>query len=288
MLGNSVVGDAPQWTMRLGFQGKEMSAIDYQVVFTGRLCEGVTRRDGIAHLSKKFGLDFHQINKLLSGGSSVVKRFERESDAVQLVRAFAAAGWSSEIRSPETRQIEPPQTEAHQSAHSSHEMIASDGSCSLQVPEHWQTLQGLNKSAVIQVGDLDSNEFCVVLWQELQSKDSMASMKEYCDAQLRQCAGQINGGSIVSEAAPFVKISFDGFVGEISADIDEIPVRYLVACSSKNGRAFTQFLWCEAHEFEQKRPQLLSVLSSFQGGKTQPEAAARMGRMSRRKRRMRA
>lgn len=272
-----------------------MSASDFHVVFTGSLCEGVSRREGIARLSKRFGLEFQQIKRLLSGEPRVVKRFEHRSEAQRLVSAFRAAGWNTEIRaaelpssgrgtsaavSAETSQVNP--VEGIQT------MPARDNSCVLNVPASWQTLQGLNKNAVVQVGNLDDNEFCVVLWQSVQQVGSAAAMKDYCSAQLSQCAGQINDGGVASTAAPLKRGNFDGFVGEITAKIDEIPVRYLVACMHCNGRVFTQFLWCESQEFEQKRVQLLDVIASFQVETARSPVAAPMGRMSRRKRRMRA
>ncbi|WP_406828464.1 hypothetical protein [Microbulbifer sp. ARAS458-1] len=270
-----------------------MSVNDFQVVFTGRLLDGYSRREGIAHLASRFGLEFHQIKRLLSAGVSVVKRYEHSVDAERLAKAFAAAGWHAEVRG--TEQQDGNTSHAVAGVENSSEwaagvtgekLAASDGSCSLQLPAHWQALPGLNQSAVIEAGNLENNEFCVVLWQSVQQFDSSAAMKDYCSAQLQQCARQIICGKVIRPAAPFAQGRFEGFVGEISARIDAIPVRYLVACSRCDGRVFTQFFWCEAQKFEEKRSLIVSVLGSFNTVRSSARPAERVGRMSRRKRRM--
>ncbi|WP_231758723.1 hypothetical protein [Microbulbifer elongatus] len=273
-----------------------MSVNDFQVVFTGRLRHGYSRRESIAYLASRFGLDFHQIKRLLASGTSVVKRYEHAADAERLAGAFAEAGWHVEVHGSDQPDGDSGQNASREKNDSKpasaviggEKLAASDGSCALQLPAHWQALPGLNQNAVIEAGNVENNEFCVVLWQPVQQFDSPAAMKDYCSAQLQQCAHQIVGGRVVRPAEPLSQGRFDGFVGEISARIDVIPVRYLVACCRSDGRVFTQFFWCEAQAFEEKRSLLLSVLGSFNTARPPAKSAERVGRMSRRKRRMRA
>ncbi|GAB2511386.1 hypothetical protein [Microbulbifer agarilyticus] len=273
-----------------------MSEIAFRVVFTGILREGENRREAISRLSNNFGLDFHQLRKLLSGGTTVVKSYANDSEARRLVSVFNRIGWEAKIvRSLKQRMPSATVSSVRDKAKKGIENVtrisrlsARDGSCTVQIPTRWRRMTNLNRHAVIQAGDCKANEFCVVLWKKVQNIGSNSLAKNYCGAQLQQCVNRVDDGRIIRCPVAFKHRGFNGFVGEISAKIESVEVNYLIACAVVNERVFTQFIWCEADQYKENRLQFLKMASTIE---VQSEATPQhggLGRMSRRRRRMRA
>ncbi|WP_157520097.1 hypothetical protein [Microbulbifer agarilyticus] len=266
-----------------------MSVRGFRVVFTGNLCDGISRREGISRLSKMLGLEFDDINRLLSAHNPTVKRFGMKGEADRLVKLFRAAGWSAEViqsSSGSTCVTSEDQTPQYTDStkvvkNETSQIAASDGSCSLKVPFPWQRLCGLNRRAMIQVGNLNENTFHVVLSQPVQSIDSSAALENYCCRQLRQCVEQVHCGEIRRAVTSLRRAGFKGFVGELAAEIDQVRVRYLVACNSEGGRVFTQIAWCESEDFDRNRERLLGVVSSLDVVNTQAPRDVNLRPMSR-------
>ncbi|MBY6209993.1 hypothetical protein KUV95_00350 [Microbulbifer agarilyticus] len=266
-----------------------MSVRGFRVVFTGNLCDGISRREGISRLSKMLGLEFDDINRLLSVHNPTVKRFGMKAEADRLVKLFRGAGWSAEVIQSSSGSTcvnsedkTPQYTDSTKVLkNETSQIAASDGSCSLKVPFPWQRLCGLNRRAVIQVGNLNENTFHVVLSKPVQSIDSSAALENYCCRQLRHCAEQVHCGEIRRAVTSLRRAGFNGFVGELAAEIDQVRVRYLVACSSEGGRVFTQVAWCESEDFDRNRERLLGVVSSLDVVNTQAQRDVNLRPMSR-------
>ncbi|WP_299594481.1 hypothetical protein [uncultured Microbulbifer sp.] len=241
-----------------------MSTNSYQVLFTGNVAEGRERRECISLLGERFGLDFKQIKHLLSSDKTVVKRCSRREDADKLVRAFALAGWVAKVQESAVDAGKKKSVESNRDTSTPlRSLVAEDGSCTLGVPVHWQAMSGLNRNAILQAGSLSKNEFCVVLFQQVGVPETASAIEDYCSAQLQQCVQQVNSGVLVRPATELSGGMVAGYYGEITAEIDGIPVGYLVACVRQEDRVYTQFLWCESREYTRKKDLLIKVVESF-------------------------
>ncbi|MBB5211398.1 hypothetical protein [Microbulbifer hydrolyticus] len=241
-----------------------MSTKSFQVVFTGKLCSGKDRREAIAELANRFRLDFKRINHLLSSDRVIVKRCASQAEAASLVRAFAKTGWEAQVHeSPAVTGDEKIAGKVDSVKEAFRTITASDDSCVLKVPTHWQAMEGLNDGAIIQAGSLVENVFCVVLSQQVSLSETDESLNDYCSAQLQQCAKQVSSGVVTRQTEKLPPEEGGGCVGEITAEIGGVPVAYLVACVRRGNRIFTQFLWCELREYRHKRKLLRKVSASF-------------------------
>lgn len=255
-----------------------MSTKSFQVLFTGRLCEGRARRESISLLAERFQLDFEQIKHLLARGNAIVKRCAERGEAEKLVQAFAQAGWIASIRElPRNPDILASKRAVALNTTPRRKVHSVDGSSVLMTPQHWEEMQGLNRDAIIQAGCLNENEFCVVLSQKVSLTDTEESVKNYCSAQLLQCVQQVEKGVLITPATRLARRKDTAFFGEISAEIDSVPVGYLVACLGDGDRMITVFLWCEKREYKKKKSLLMDVVSSFElsadSGATRQRAA---------------
>ncbi|MBN8429892.1 hypothetical protein JF535_03400 [Microbulbifer salipaludis] len=220
-------------------------------------------------LAEKFGLDFTQIKKLLSGGSRVIKNCREVTEAEKLVQALWAAGWHAEIQRTDntTASLSPSRSDSL-----ALRLVSDDGSCAVSVPDFWRVFDDLNHRAVLQAGSLENNEFMVVLPQRVEDFRSAPTVEEYCCAQLSQCATQLHRAAVSS---PPEKLPLDGgtgFFGELLAEVDTVPVQYLVACIGCDDRIYTLFLWCEQGVFSARRRVFDQLIASFTGAvKDAPE-----------------
>ncbi|WP_428819853.1 hypothetical protein [Microbulbifer sp. MCCC 1A16149] len=237
-----------------------MSARQCQVVFTGVLREGFDRRQGIRLLAEKFGLDFARIKKLLGRHSPVVKNCDQIAEGEKLVQAFWGAGWHAEVRcsdnAAENSSIVRP-------ASATVRLTADDGSCSVSVPGCWQVFDDLNQRAVLQAGSLENNEFLVVLPQRVEDFPSAPTVEEYCHAQLSQCAAQLYQAAVSRLPEKLQIEGGTGFFGELLAEVDTVPVQYLVACIGCDDRIYTLFLWCEQSVFSERKREFDHLITSF-------------------------
>ncbi|WP_160151653.1 hypothetical protein [Microbulbifer sp. ALW1] len=251
------------------------------------LRDGVERREGIRRLAQSFNLDFPRIKQLLTGGRLVVKTCANSRQGEQLIDAFWQAGWyaeliqdgqllrrgegeiqtiavSSEISSESNdEKSENPRLPVDTVIRRYTEVFAEDRSCSLKVPASWQIFEDLNKGSVIQAGNIHENQFLVVLCQSLRELQMAPSIAEYCDAQLKQCASKVASGLVVMPPTPLEQGCFPGYFGEITAQVDSVPVHYLVACIQNGGQIFTLFLWCEAEDYATRKADFEQIVASF-------------------------
>ena len=241
-----------------------MSTKSFQVFFTGNLRAGTVRREAIALLADRFRLDFKQVKRLLSSGGAVVKRCDGREEAEKLVCAFGSAGWEAEVREVHNSGALRKNSGADRREPIAFRTVTStNDKFALSVPVHWEEMSGLNVGAIIQVGSVAESEFCIVLSQQVGLPETDASIADYCSAQLQQCAEQVSCGAVTRAATKLPTKSGAGYFGEITAEIDSVPVAYLVACSRHGNRVYTQFLWCELREYQQKKALLQRVVVSF-------------------------
>ncbi|WP_105102814.1 hypothetical protein [Microbulbifer pacificus] len=245
-----------------------MSASTYQVIFTGSLRDGFSRREGISQLAKRLSLDFDQIKKLLTYSRPVVKCCKQMIEGERLVQAFWQAGWRSELicdghllfdgeqHFPGVGGPAADETEKQR-------LFCEEARCSIEVPAGWQALTDLNGSAVMQSGNLRENQFLVVLSQNLLDLPAASTIGAYCGAQLKQCAAKLQDSEILIPATPLEEGDFPACFGEISAYIDGLPVQYLVVCIECDERIYTLFLWCEARDFGRCRKDFDRIVLSF-------------------------
>ncbi|MFV8783884.1 hypothetical protein ACNKU7_15810 [Microbulbifer sp. SA54] len=249
----------------------------FQVVFTGCARDDFDRREGIKHLSEKFKLSFQQINKLLASGKSVIKKVDDRHMADKLVTKLWNAGWHSEIRNdqevilttaswPEDAALT---VHAGQGAETSVEAeqprntTLAGEDCSVVVPQSWSVLQDLNRSAVLQAGDLALNQYLVVLKQNASDIAVANGVEDYCAAQIAQCANRVSAAEILVRATPLDREDCMGAFGEVSAEVAGIAVQYLIACVKFGDTIYTMFLWCERKDFEAVRTDFWNIAHGF-------------------------
>lgn len=245
-----------------------MAASSYQVVFTGALRNGVGRRQGIRLLAQLFNLDFEQIKRLLGSSRPVVKRCLSEREGVGLVRAFWQAGWRTELILDGNLVFDGSGHHATSSeiggdVSKGRVLVAPDKSCSIEVPGSWDTFVDLNRGALIQSGNLKENQFLVVLSQKLADLSLVPSIGAYCSAQLKQCADKLYSGVILTPATPLEEGGYTGYFGEITAEVDTVPVTYLVACLQSGECVYTVFLWCETQQYRRRKQDFDRIVLSF-------------------------
>ncbi|QIL90438.1 hypothetical protein GNX18_12245 [Microbulbifer sp. SH-1] len=245
-----------------------MSTSSYQVIFTGVLRRGVSRREGISQLAQRLGLDFDQIKRLLAAARPVVKRCSEQSEGERLVHAFWQAGWQTELMCNGQLLFDgdsrySPSAEAGVAEVKTKALFSEDRGCSVQVPESWQSFKDLNRSAVIQSGSLEENQFLVVLSQQREDLPAASTIGAYCGAQLKQCADRLSDSSILIPATPLEEGIFCGYFGEITAKIDAVPVQYLVVCFECGTQIYTLFLWCEEQDYRCRKQNFERIAFSF-------------------------
>lgn len=249
----------------------------FQVVFTGCARDGFDRRDGIKQLSERFKLNFTQINRLLISGRSVIKKVDDLASGKRLVQKLWGAGWHAELvsgrevlvntvdwavesRIPAANLAGRKRIEENEKP--SESVLAGVG-CSVVVPAGWSVLKDLNRSAVLQAGNLHSNQFLVVLKQNLIDLSRDTSVTEYCAAQLAQCADSVAGGEIYELTKPLGQEYPSAAYGEVTAEVGGVPVQYLIACRNFSSCVYTLFLWCERKDFHSLREVFLGIVSEF-------------------------
>lgn len=245
-----------------------MSTSYYQVIFTGVLRRGISRRQGISQLAQRLGLDFDQIKRLLAAARPVVKRCTRQSEGERLVRAIWQAGWQSELMCNGNLLFDgenrfSPADEVEVEEVKTQILFAEDRGCSVRVPASWLPFTDLNRSAVIQSGSLKDNQFLVVLSQQRVDLPAASTIGAYCGAQLKQCADRLGGSAVLTPATPLEEGIFPGYFGEITAEIDTVPVQYLVACLECGAQIYTLFLWCEKQEYQRRKRNFDRIVLSF-------------------------
>lgn len=236
--------------------------MEFEVVFSGNVCEGINRRQAIRALADNFLLTFTQIRRLLARRNLVVKRFSGRKEGENLVILLLNSGWKAELRVRgeivfPVEQIFPPVL-TH-----GNKLDANDRSCSLNLPHYWHPQEGLNDCAVLQAGNQSHNEFLIVLRQCVNELVRELSLEDYCTAQLRQCASRLVNGAVCSPAASIVGAKIPACSGEVSAEIDGVSVRYSIACLKAGNSIFTLFFWCEYAEFDRLRPVFSEVAGSL-------------------------
>ncbi|MFD1215795.1 hypothetical protein [Microbulbifer celer] len=244
----------------------------YQVVFTGDLRSGYDRRQGIEYLSRKFQLDFDRIRSLLSGGRTVVKKLDRRQEGEALVSLFWQGGWIVELepQNADETPLRETSLEASVDDTSSDDKSriysnqkSSDTRCSLVTPTGWQTCAGLNPNALLQVGNLESNQFLVVLCQKKSELTSDIGLQDYCTAQIHQCMTKVSQAKMVCASNLLPGSVPQQYSGEFSAEVSGTPIQYLVAVSENGVAFYTHIFWCEQRQFDVARGDFYSILKSF-------------------------
>jgi len=238
--------------------------MEFEVVFSGIVRPGVDRRQAIQALAKEFQLDFDKIRKLLSKNNVVIKRFSERRSAENLALELLSAGWCASLVH-RGKTVFSPDLYSRSAVSSMVKVQSEDGSCCLDIPAQWCRLEGLNHRAVLQVGHSGSNEFLVVLRQKIDDLSAVAGHKEYCSAQLTQCADRLREGIVSLKPAPVTVAGLPASSGEVTAKIGEISVRYLIVCIDTRDSIFTLFFWCEQHNFDAARSLFFRICESFSG-----------------------
>lgn len=238
----------------------------FQVVFTGALRDGFSRRQGIETLAKQFSLDFQQIKHLLSGVRPVVKRTRDRQQAERFVEALWNGGWHSELHQGEKVLMCTNQSLGHEEpvvAAGMVRRVSADSSISLQLPESWQICTELNPHALFQAGDRDSHKYVVVLRQSSQGLPENLELADYCAAQLKQCVAKVVAGEVLSESARLNDSELPAYVAKMAADLNGVAINYIIGCLQWRQWFYTIFLWCEERDFEQEEELFLNLVRGF-------------------------
>ncbi|WP_226665403.1 hypothetical protein [Microbulbifer aggregans] len=257
----------------------------FQVVFTGCARDGIDRREGIKQLSERFKLNFTQINRLLISGRSVIKKVEDRSSGERLLLKLWESGWHAELISgrdvivetlgwtdaPATSSSNAKEHVCEENVDGPEEIVVTGMGCSAVVPAGWSALEDLNSGAVLQAGDLNSNQFLVVLRQKLTEISPNTDLSDYCSAQLAQCAERVPKADIAAPAKSVGRGDAAGEYGEVTAEVGGVAVHYLIACVNSGGCIYTLFLWCERKDFQALRDVFLGIVSGLSVDKSPGE-----------------
>ncbi|SHF77937.1 hypothetical protein SAMN04487965_2681 [Microbulbifer donghaiensis] len=227
----------------------------FEVVFTGVLRDGFTRRRGIEALANQFSLDFHQIKRLLSGARCIVKRTQDRHRAERIVNTLWDGGWHSELYQGDRILWCSSQSQGEGAPLVRAGMIRSfsaDSSISLSLPASWQTCDDLNPHALFQRGDRLSHQYVVVLRQDKAELPKTLTLTDYSAAQLQQCYAKVSAGQIHGEPVPLGNSTYATYTVQLSAELGNVPIRYLLGCVGDKSWYYTIFLWCEARVFAGK------------------------------------
>ncbi|WP_346838547.1 hypothetical protein [Microbulbifer sp. SAOS-129_SWC] len=249
--------------------------MNFLVVFTGELRDGFDRRQSIALLAQQFSLDFEQVKRLLSGRRPVVKSAPKRNQAERVIRALWRSGWHAEVRHGERtiyRTTEKaPITEAVTARADTGTRRLADGGVAVEAPKSWQLCEGLNVHAVLQAGCPQKDHYLVVLRQSRQELPQTLSLQDYCRAQLQQCVDTVAVGELLRQPVEIAHTLERAFCGEMTAQLDGVDVRYLIAGIECDNWFYSLFLWCGAQEFAHLRPQMMQLIASFRAENAQPE-----------------
>lgn len=238
----------------------------FQVVFTGMPRDGFSRRQAIASLAKRFGLDFEQLKRLLAGNPKVVKCVGDRGRAETLIRTLWQLGWHAELR-VDGRVISrtgggPAQRSVAEVA-GTMRVVAENGDITVEIPRSWQICEGLNVQAVLQAGNVEADHYLIVLRQARRDLPVALDLVDYFAAQLQQCVAKVVDGTVLQAPVPMDHKRGPAYIAEMSAQLDGVSVRYLVAGLQCKSGFYTLFLWCNESEFSRERARFLHTVGSF-------------------------
>ncbi|MFC6634132.1 hypothetical protein [Microbulbifer taiwanensis] len=239
--------------------------MSYEVVFTGALRDGFSRRQGIEFLGRQFALGFAQIKHLLSGARRVVKRVPEREKAERVIRELWRGGWHAELQlgdrvlyrtdQSQDLNIEEAETNRH-----------SNSRVSICLPPSWKPCSDLNPNAVFQAGERDRHHYIVILQQPRRDLPTSLSLANYGAAQLQQCLARVSAGQVVSGPEATEHVQGPACISEMSAQLNGPSIQYLVAHFQCPEYFYTIFLWCEQREFGEKKQEFLRIVESFREG----------------------
>lgn len=249
----------------------------FEVVFTGVLRDGFSRRQGIETLVNQFSLDFHQIKHLLSGARCVVKRAQNRHQAERIVNTLWDGGWHSELQQGDRILWCTSQSQGQEAPRARAGMIRSfsaDSSISLPLPASWQICDDLNSLALLQAGDRLCHQYAVVLRQAKADLPKALTLADYSVAQLYQCHAKVSAGKINGEPAPLGNAIYATYVAQLAAELGDVPVRYLFACVDAESWYYTIFLWCEDRNFDENLGLFEDLIRGFRIESVSPNYVA--------------
>ncbi|WP_445363023.1 hypothetical protein ACJJIQ_21800 [Microbulbifer sp. ANSA003] len=240
--------------------------MSYGIIFTGEKRSSVERRYAIAALGREFGLNFSQIKGLLTGVKSQIKSTDDRGEARQLVNKFWLAGWHTQLY--QNDQL------IHCTAKSSNYgesplpptltfLEDKEGTISIGVPSGWQKFDSLNREAVIQAGSPELSRYLIVLRQERSQLPQGLLLDHFGKAQIQQCLTRVENGVLISGPEVLRGGNHSGHIYEMSADITETPVHYLVTFFQCQDSFYSVFLWSSIQDSERSRTEFLHIFTTF-------------------------
>lgn len=267
-------------------QGMQVTEMSYEVVFTGELREGFSRRQGIDTLCHQFSLNFEQVKSLLSGGRRVIKKADELSRAERIIKLLWEGGWQAELyrgadlvlRMGEMQgQLEggaeeggtrssATEVDAGTEEGGGPDMVnhsSADSAVSIAAPASWQLCSDLNPNALLQLGCRESHHYMVVLRQARAELPGGLSLEQYAAAQLQECAARVSAGALLSGPEEIDHPLQRARASEMAAQLGEVSIQYLIAHFQGVDNFYTLFLWCDQREFEMQKPVFNRVVSSL-------------------------
>ncbi|MCX2780336.1 hypothetical protein [Microbulbifer thermotolerans] len=232
--------------------------MSFEIVFTGVLREGFSRRQGIDTLCHRFGLNFEQVKRLLSGSRQVIKRVEKRQQADEVMYTLWQGGWNTELLLDNCVIF---RSEVAQTCLK--RQYSSDQAVSIGLPDVWQCRDDLNPRAVLQAGDGDRHQYVVILKQARQELPPALTLPSYATAQLQQCLARVEEGQLLSGPSPSESETLPLYVSEMSAKLDGTSIHYIVAHFQSQHNFYAIFLWCEGNTFDEQRKLFSQIVSSF-------------------------
>ncbi|WP_444945817.1 hypothetical protein ACJJIP_19335 [Microbulbifer sp. VTAC004] len=241
--------------------------MSYVVVFTGEIRKLYERRRAIAALDSDFGFSFSQIKALMASSRSRLKKTDDRAEACRFMHKLWNSGWHSQLyldvellhctkASSESGGSELPVVLG--------KLHSTDPGISVSAPRSWSSCDNLNPGAVIQAGNVEANRYLIVLAQNRSELPTELTLADYGEAQMKQCLEKVAGGERLSGPDPVEHSWQTGLLYEMSANIGQDSVQYLVAFFQNSQSFYTLFLWTDLQSFTQSKVEFIQVVATFQ------------------------
>jgi hypothetical protein len=131
------------------------------------------------------------------------------------------------------------------------------------VPDSWEELRGLNRSASIGVGNKFDENYAIVISDSMDDFGDPPALEEFADVQLRHFTKRLEsvetseGVSVADYDSPAIRY-------EVRATIDNLNVAYMVTILKTENRFAQIITWTLASRWDDNRGILERVSNSLQ------------------------
>lgn len=141
------------------------------------------------------------------------------------------------------------------------EFRAKDGGSAISAPRHWQAMPGLNADADIEIADVDSGCYLVVLSESKAAAG--VDLEEYSRLSSQSILDSIENADRKGGGKEFRIGGLRAMRLEIHGSINSVGVVYILAVAAGKERFYQIIAWSPLSKFEENRPRLESAIGDF-------------------------